>query len=250
MDNSRRPHRSVGPRRDGGSMNQSARQMRGSCREWGPRWMPREAEDRPRTRRTRTIRQRCEAPSGPRDSDSSFAGRSWPDEHREVLHRWRPPTSADLLDHEDPWTEEEFLALPVANRRIELLDGAPGGPPRGGPPSADVVAALVRPVRGGPGGLRGADAGQCPGGAGAHPDPRHRRRHHPWRRRRDVRRGRGRDGRRDRQPRQRHGRPSPSASLRPERARRREVPDSRKAADRREPSPAPFPPCGKNPLLG
>ena len=22
------------------------------------------------------------------------------------------PTSADLLDHEDPWTEEEFLALP------------------------------------------------------------------------------------------------------------------------------------------
>jgi Uma2 family endonuclease len=33
------------------------------------------------------------------------------------------PTSTDLLDHEGPWTEEEFLALPVDNRRIELLDG-------------------------------------------------------------------------------------------------------------------------------
>lgn len=30
----------------------------------------------------------------------------------------------DLYHREVPWTEEDFLALPVDNRRIELLDGA------------------------------------------------------------------------------------------------------------------------------
>ncbi len=33
------------------------------------------------------------------------------------------PTHADLFDHPDPWSEEEFLALPV-DRRVELLDGS------------------------------------------------------------------------------------------------------------------------------
>lgn len=33
------------------------------------------------------------------------------------------PTHADLFDHPDPWTEEEFFALPV-DRRVELLDGS------------------------------------------------------------------------------------------------------------------------------
>ena len=29
----------------------------------------------------------------------------------------------EVFEHSDPWTEEDFLALPV-DRRIELLDGA------------------------------------------------------------------------------------------------------------------------------
>lgn len=33
------------------------------------------------------------------------------------------PAHTDLFDHADPWSEEEFLALPV-DRRVELLDGS------------------------------------------------------------------------------------------------------------------------------
>jgi Uma2 family endonuclease len=32
------------------------------------------------------------------------------------------PTTMDVFDHEGPWTEEDFLALPE-DKRIELLDG-------------------------------------------------------------------------------------------------------------------------------
>lgn len=43
------------------------------------------------------------------------------------------PNSPDLLDHQEPWTEQAYLALPGAYRRVELLDGgllvspSPGG---------------------------------------------------------------------------------------------------------------------------
>ncbi len=33
------------------------------------------------------------------------------------------PAHTDLFDHADPWSEEEFLALPV-DHRVELLDGS------------------------------------------------------------------------------------------------------------------------------
>jgi hypothetical protein len=32
------------------------------------------------------------------------------------------PAQVDLFDHDGPWTEQDFLALPE-ERRIELLDG-------------------------------------------------------------------------------------------------------------------------------
>lgn len=48
----------------------------------------------------------------------------------------------DLLDHEGPWTEADFLALGETNQRIELLDGSLWVSPAPNAPHQDISGRL------------------------------------------------------------------------------------------------------------